>query len=417
MKRRQFLAAGAATLAAASAASPWFVAPTAPAQASFHPPAFAIIPVVGDGKWIWTEPPKDQTGYLEPRAYELSIGVELQGAGDATGIRGSTPVPIAFPEQQIDDVRIEAEGCEAGLHRVGEGAAQLMLSAPGIRRGQTIKAIAHYRLTLSKQYQGFDANHFPADQPAPPASIRKLYLQDSPGIQTRSAEIRKLHRELTGSTSPLSPRGRAAGGEGANATLTRSVSEGTTSTTGQASHGTHPWELAQSFKTWIHDHIEPQVGSFIGVMNALKRRHGDCEEMAGIFVALCRASGIPARLVWVPNHNWAEFYLTDKDGAGQWIPAHTACYAWFGWTGAHELVIQKGDRVTPAHEKKPQRLLADWLQWSGKQPAAKYVADLTPLPPDMSTRSDAGPGARSKVASGEWKLSGNHPLDHFMRNG
>ena len=27
-----------------------------------------------------------------------------------------------------------------------------------------------------------------------------------------------------------------------------------------------------------------------------------------MLVALCRAGGIPARLVWVPNHNWAEFY-------------------------------------------------------------------------------------------------------------
>ena len=65
---------------------------------------------------------------------------------------------------------------------------------------------------------------------------------------------------------------------------------------------------------------------------ALKERRGDCEEMAGIFVALCRHCDIPARLVWVPNHNWAEFYLTDDQGEGHWIPAHTACYHWFGWT-------------------------------------------------------------------------------------
>jgi hypothetical protein len=121
----------------------------------------------------------------------------------------------------------------------------------------------------------------------------------------------------------------------------------------------------------------------------------------------------------VPNHNWAEFYLTDKEGEGHWIPAHTACYHWFGWTGAHELVIQKGDRVTPVHERRPQRLLEDWLQWSGKRPDSRFVAELKPLPSEETTDStalaDVGPGARSKTASGEWKLVGAHPLDKFMR--
>ena len=88
------------------------------------------------------------------------------------------------------------------------------------------------------------------------------------------------------------------------------------------------------------------------MVNSLRRRTGDCEELAGIFVALCRSAGIPARLVWVPNHNWAEFYLTDHEGQGHWIPAHTSCYTWFGWTGVHELVIQKGDRLSVPHEKR-----------------------------------------------------------------
>ncbi|HEX5106389.1 MAG TPA: transglutaminase-like domain-containing protein, partial [Pirellulaceae bacterium] len=179
----------------------------------------------------------------------------------------------------------------------------------------------------------------------------------------------------------------------------------------------HPWNLVQSFQAWIAANMTPQRGPYTGVIKALRNKLGDCEEMAGIMVALCRASGIPARLVWVPNHNWAEFYLTDHEGEGHWIPAHTSCYAWLGWTGVHELVIQKGDRVTPAHEKRPQRLLEDWLQWIGKQPRARYLAELTPVASPSGGESDAGPGARSKVASGEWKLAGTHPMDRYLRNG
>jgi hypothetical protein len=391
MKRRQFLAVGAAGLAAASVPA-WQGTTVTDQEHYFSPPAFAVVPVVGDGKWIWTEPPKE-TGYLEPRSHELSIGVELQGEGDATRVRASTPVPIEWPEQTIDDVRIETDGCEARLQQVGEGAAQLLLAAPGIRRGQTIRAVAHYKLTLKKQYLGFEADRFPAEQPELPSAIRKQYLQDSPGIQTSSAEVRKLHRELT--QFPIASEGNG----------TRSVPA-----------ASHPWDLVQSFQVWVGKNMTPKRGRYTGVVNALKSKVGDCEEMAGIMVALCRASGIPARLVWIPNHNWAEFYLTDSEGTGHWIPAHTSCYSWFGWTGVHELVIQKGDRVTPAHEKRPQRLLEDWLQWSGKQPKARFVAELTPGPPSIE-QSDPGPGARSKDVSGEWKLAGNHPMDRYMRNG
>jgi hypothetical protein len=338
----------------------------------------SVIPVVGDGKWIWTEPPQDQTGYLEPRPYSLDIGIELTGDGEATSVQAATPVPSEHPEQKIEDVQLEIEGCQARIQPVGEGAAELYLSAPRIRGGQTLRAIAHYRLTLKKQYWGFSQERFAARQPLPPVEVRRRYLQNSPGIESTAPEVKQLLAQLRGADQP------------------------------------HPWMLAERFRTWISKSIRPQIGSFIGVANSLNRGVGDCEEMAGIFVALCRAASIPARLVWVPNHNWAEFYLTDREGTGHWIPAHTACYPWFGWTGVHELVIQKGDRVTPPHERKPQRLLGDWLQWLGKKPQARYVAELTPLPPEGS--SDAGPGARSKQPTGEWKLVGGHALDRYMRN-
>jgi len=346
----------------------------------------AVVPVVGDGKWIWTETPQGQTGYLEPRHFELSIGVELRGEGDALNIEAATPVPLDHPEQKIDSVRLDTEGCQASFQEVGEGASLLYFSASQIGRGQKIWAIAHYKLTLKKQYLGYAVGHFPAEQPPPPAPIRKQYLQESPGIQTSSPEVRKLLVQLRSQDQP------------------------------------HPWRLAERCQAWIAENIQPQVGKFIGVVNSLKARHGDCEEMAAIFVAVCRAAAIPARLVWVPNHNWAEFYLTNHEGTGCWIPVHTACYRWFGWTGVHELVIQKGDRVTPLHERKPQRLLGDWLQWVGKRPAVRYVAELKPLPPVADSPAspsdnDAGPGARSKQTSGEWKLVGNHSLDRYMRNG
>lgn len=340
------------------------------------PPAYSVIPVVGDGRWIWKEPPEGETGYLEPRPYDVSVGIELQGTGPASDITSTTVAPLEYPEQKILDTSIDVRGCQAQVRKLAEGAGQLVLAAAEIGAGQVIRAVARFRMTLFKQYFAYQADLFPARQDVPP-EVRKTYLQDSPGIQVRSRQVRTLAAELTSGT----PK--------------------------------HPFEQAKTFAEWVPKNITPQIGAYTSVTAALDDRRGDCEEMAGVFVALCRSVGIPARLVWVPNHNWAEFYLTDNDGKGHWIPAHTACYSWFGYNGAHELVLQKGDRVMLPEKRKQVRLLADSMRYSGSAPKVRYLAELTPLADD--TGGDPGPGARRKDAKGEWQVVGNHELDRYVR--
>jgi hypothetical protein len=375
MQRRTWLIAAGSGLAASACSIARY---SFLEDASFSGPTHSVIPVVGDGKWIWNEPPKDQTGYLEPRSYEVSIGLELQGKGDAGSLRATTPVPSEFPEQKIEKAEVLTEGCEARIQQLTSGASQLEMAAPGIAKGQTVRAVAKLKLTLSKQYLGFAKEQFPAKQSFP-AEVKKNFLQDSPGIQTSDAKVRKLAQEI-------------------------------------AAEHKHPWDQALAFTKWIRANIQPQIGSYTSVAAAMEKKKGDCEEMAAVFVALCRSLQIPARLVWVPNHNWAEFYLTNEKGEGHWIPVHTACYGWFGWTGAHELVIQKGDRVVHPQKKNTQRLLEDWVQWQGARPDIRFVGELKPLPPADSQSSDAGPGARRKEKNGAWKLTGEHPLDKYLRD-
>jgi hypothetical protein len=312
---------------------------------------------------------------LEPRTYELDIGIELEATGPASEIISTTTAPLAYPEQKIESVRLETSGCEAALRELADGAGQLVLMAESVEPGQLVKAIAHYRLQLFKQYWGYERDQFPERQ-EPPPDIRRGYLQDSPGIQTRIKLLRDLAADLSRTSK-------------------------------------HAWDRAQAFAEWIPKNIQPQIGSYTSVAAALETRRGDCEEMAGVFVALCRAVGIPARLVWAPNHAWAEFYLLDVKKQGHWIPAHTACYPWFGWTGAHELVLQKGDRVQTPEKHRQVRLLEDWTHGSGSRPKSRYTAELKPLAdtPD----GDPGPGARRKDAKGEWLVVGNHALDHYVR--
>ena len=57
----------------------------------------------------------------------------------------------------------------------------------------------------------------------------------------------------------------------------------------------------------------------IGAVRALEQKHGDCTEYTDLFVALCRANNIPARVITgytitytnTPKHNWAEAYTKE----------------------------------------------------------------------------------------------------------
>lgn len=379
MDRRQFVL-GSCGVGLAGAATPT----GEPCFDSLHSytasqfPVHAIVPVVGDGEWVWTEPPKDQTGYLEPRRFDLKVGVEMQGTDRASQIRATTVAPLSIEGQEIEALKIETHGCNARVRALTPQAGQLFMAASSIVARQVISAIAHYRLILYKDYRGYNANQFLAEQPDPRKEFRKQYLLDSPGIQASIRPVRNVVEEI-------------------------------------ASQLEHPWDKAKAFHSWVREHIVGRPQNYTSVTEALKKRIGDCEERAATFVAFCRAAGIPARLVWVPNHNWAEFYLVDEQGKGHWIPAHTAGYSWFGWTGAHELLLQKGDRIEVPEKGKRERLLADWVQWKGARPKIRFIAELTPVPTDAV--ADGGPGARRKDESGEWKRIGKHPLDPYGRDG
>jgi len=87
----------------------------------------------------------------------------------------------------------------------------------------------------------------------------------------------------------------------------------------------NPYLQARAIYSWCVENIAYLYPPDRGILNSLPRRTGDCGEYSLIFVALCRAVGIPARVVnghWCCQakenyHVWNEFYLP---GYG-WLPA------------------------------------------------------------------------------------------------
>ncbi len=379
INRRQCVAGTVASLASAATALRFENAliderSSLSIQHGFRPPAFSITPVVSDGEWIWGEPPNEK-GYLEPREFELSIGMKFTGTGKSSGLSATTVAPVSFPEQEITDFRLETENCRAEVVPITDGAAQLAMSADSLSTGVTASATAHYRLKIFKSYMGFEQEQFPLLQPRL-EQAPKQFLKNSPGIKATATSVKEVVGQV-------------------------------------ASSEMHPWKKAFKFDEWVWENIAGVPGKYTSVEEAIRNRKGDCEERACTFIALCRAAGIPARQVWIPNHAWAEIALHDHDGIWHWIPVHTAAYSWFGWTGVHEIILQKGDRIYMPSRRRNLRLVDDWYRLQGPRPTMQFTANLKPV---AEGSGDAGPGSRKKIASGKWELTGNHTANRFMRD-
>ena len=111
-------------------------------------------------------------------------------------------------------------------------------------------------------------------------------------------------------------------------------------------------EQVEEIYRWVRKTLEYKFDTKIHTcMEAVKNGHGDCEELSSLFIAVCRARGIPSRAVWVSgnraggaSHTYPEFYLEDKDGEGHWIPCQAAGDYEFGKMTDIRLILQKGDR-------------------------------------------------------------------------
>ena len=232
LNRRTALALGASvTLVGVSANKNPLIEGRPSGERNFIGPTRAIVPVVGDGKWILNEPP-EETGYFEPRTFDLSVEIQMRGTGNARSISAFTAAPVAFPEQQIVDLKIERQGCRAGVQQLTPESARLILQADSIQRGQFVSAAARYRLTIHKSHFGYDSSMFPQNQERTPNS--KRYLGDSPGIKVSSRQVRKLVREVQGDLK-------------------------------------HPWKIAKAFRQWVWDNIHGRYQDYTNVETALRK--------------------------------------------------------------------------------------------------------------------------------------------------
>ncbi len=107
---------------------------------------------------------------------------------------------------------------------------------------------------------------------------------------------------------------------------------------------------AEKIYDWITENISfKETGLRRSVIYVFRKREGNMEEISSLFVTMCRAAGIPARMVSGAKeddshqqnfHLWSEFYL-DPTG---WVPVDCVDKL-FGKLENTKTVISKGENI------------------------------------------------------------------------
>jgi hypothetical protein len=277
------------------------------------------------------------------------VGLRIEaGGGIVQKITATSPCPLEWPEQEITLVAEDAPfGAQIDTRKLSPTGQQMLIRIPGLTPGSAAVCTRTYELIRWTQRTTFDAKTKLVA--VPPDRARNLLLP-SDGIESTHAEIRKFASDAIGDK-------------------------------------TKPWDRVNALFAATRQRIKYTVGPFAGALAGLRSGQGDCEELACLFIASCRASGIPARIVWGPEHTWAEFALADPDDRLVWIPADPSKERELGVINHYTPIFQKGDRfLVPEKPGKPQRYLLPMCTGVGSTPRLESIETIELLNAPVSSR-------------------------------
>jgi len=272
------------------------------------------------------------------------IGVIVQaGSGPCTDVNGYFQAPVDWPEQKVKIIEEDfTPFAQDKTYRMNDTVRELAFTMPQLPAGQEAKLVITYEITRfvqsppddTKLLKRLEAKKLPKD-------IRR-YLGPSPRIESQSGKIKALAKKLAK--------------ENADKT---------------------DWERVEAIFQHVREQVKPEEGPKLpGALQALRDKTSDHEGFTSLFVALCRASDVPARTVWIPKSSYPEFYLTDDDGEGHWYPCWLAEPFMFGGTPVGLPIWQKGDNFHPVDNPREQvRYLASKVSAKGTEPTVRFVRE------------------------------------------
>lgn len=316
--------------------------------------AWSVLTVVSLVSWsgpAWAQfkeadPEGARLGDVSVQRWQAGMIVTAD-SGPCRGIVGTAPVPTDWPEQEVTVVAEDiSPSVRVSYDTVGGTAKQMKVVIPFIPAGREAKALVTLEVRRRSQLapENTDIYQLPDKRRMEP-SVR-ICLGPSPGIESTSPKIKALAKQI-----------------------------------GQDEE--KAWNRVEAIYDWVRENVQYDQAyaeaPVRGALAALATKKGDCEDMSSLFIAICRAAGIPARTVWVPGHCYPEFYLVDAEGEGHWFPCQAAGSRAFGEMPDRQLILQKGDNFRPPYNpRERKRYLAEHLTGAGGRPKVHFVRELLP---------------------------------------
>lgn len=308
------------------------VSPAGPAPPSDAPPA-ATDPARPAAE---PAPAASPAVEVRPQQWEFGISIVAQ-SGPCNSLLGTFPVPTEWPEQQVRLVREEVSPLvRRQPDRTSEGLRQVVFTVPQLATGQTATCYLTFEILRKPQFPPADAQALLIAK-EPPREVRR-YLTPSPLIESTQPRFRTLAQELV------------AGKESA-------------------------WEKVEALAAGVRERVrwEPEPRNVMkGASAALRDGKADKEDLTSVLVALCRAVKIPARMVWVLDYCYAEFFLVDAQGQGAWYPCVVHEPQPVGQVTHPNPILEKGDNFRVPEEKAAQRFVKEFLTGKGGSPSVEF---------------------------------------------
>ncbi len=274
------------------------------------------------------------------RTLRWKVGIKIAAAtGPCSGIRGTFSVPIDWPEQDVKVVEENVSDTvrQTQYRNLDAGVRQMFFVIPRLNFGETAEVTVTFEVTRRTKPLPLDTTvyHIPKSMPR---EVRK-YLSNSPKIDVRNTKIRMKSKELTADKDTA-------------------------------------WEKAEAIYTWMKENVKHTNSPLQGSVKTLGQKAGGHEDLANLFIALCRASKIPARTVWVPNYSYAEFYLVDADKKGEWFPCEFKEKTQFATVSQPYMILQKGENVQVPEAKERMRFVPEFVKAApGSRPTVTTVRE------------------------------------------
>ena len=264
--------------------------------------------------------------YESPQTQFWRIGLTLETPVTCSNVLATFAVPMAWPEQKVEVVgrKIGAAVTQCDVRNLPGGARQVIVQMARVPAGSKVDAIFEFKIERSRILGPESTSDLVI--PTRPSRDLRLFMGNSPYIDASHGRIRAASREL------------------------------------EAMESENAWQKVEQIYDYVREKVEYVEGSLKNASESLTEGRGVCEEMTSLFVALCRNARVPARMVWIPDHCYPEFYLEDADGEGFWFPCQAAGTRQFGRMDEYRPVLQKGDRFKVPEKKVPVRYVSEFFK-------------------------------------------------------